>query len=131
MLAASLRGRKRGIKNGDIVKIFNERGIVLGGAYITERVRPGVCYMDHGSRHDPIKNGYIERGGAINTITPEAVTSENCVGQIGGGYLVQAERLSGREMDQWKKDYPEAFEREYDPAAGVRFDGWVIGGTKS
>ena len=25
-----------GIKNGDIVKVFNERGIVLGGAYVGE-----------------------------------------------------------------------------------------------
>ena len=24
---------KRGIKSGDIVKVYNERGIVLGGAY--------------------------------------------------------------------------------------------------
>jgi anaerobic selenocysteine-containing dehydrogenase len=122
---------KRGIKSGDIVKIFNERGIVLGGAYVTERVRPGVCYMDHGARHDPIKNGYIERGGAINTITPEAITSENCVGQIGGGYLVQVAIVTGEEMDQWKKDHPEAFKRKYDPAAGLRFDGWVIGGDAS
>ncbi len=31
----------RGIAHGDIVKIFNERGIVLGGAYVTERLMPG------------------------------------------------------------------------------------------
>ncbi len=121
---------QRGIKTGDIVKVFNERGVVLGGAYVTERVRPGVCYMDHGARHDPIKTGRIERGGAINTITPGAITSEKCVGQIGGGYLVQVERLSIEEMDQWKRDYPEAFERKYDPASGVRFDGWVTGGKR-
>ena len=47
----------RGIAHGDIVKIFNERGIVLGGAYVTERLMPGVAYMDHGARWDPIIPG--------------------------------------------------------------------------
>ena len=37
----------RGIAHGDIVKIFNERGTVLGGAYVTQRLRSGVAYMDH------------------------------------------------------------------------------------
>ncbi|MFZ7126420.1 MAG: molybdopterin-dependent oxidoreductase, partial [Desulfobacterales bacterium] len=93
---------KRGIKHGDIVKIFNERGIVLAGAYVTERLRPGVAYIDHGARHDPIKVGEIERGGAINTISPEPVTSENCPGNVVQGYLVQVERLDWSEMDRWR-----------------------------
>ncbi len=121
---------KRGIRNGDIVKIFNERGIVLAGAYVTERIRPGVAYIDHGARHDPIKTGEIERGGAINTISPGPGTSENCVGQRRPGYLVEVERVTGEEMDQWRRDYPEAFERKYDPAAGLRFDAWVVRGDK-
>src|SRR4030043_2433321 len=37
---------KRGIKKGDIVRVYNERGAVLGGAYITERIMPGVVSMD-------------------------------------------------------------------------------------
>lgn len=117
---------KRGIEHGDIVKIFNERGIVLAGAYVTERLRPGVVYIDHGARADAIKVGEIDRGGAINTISPDGIISENCVGQATSGYLVQLERLSGAEMDQWRQDYPEAFERKYDPAGGLRFDAWVI-----
>ena len=34
----------RGIKNGDIVKVYNERGIVLGGAYVvrTDHARSGL-----------------------------------------------------------------------------------------
>jgi trimethylamine-N-oxide reductase (cytochrome c) len=121
---------KRGIKNGDIVKIFNERGIVLAGAYVTERIRPGVVSIDHGARHDPLKTGEIERGGAINTISPSPITSKNCVGNVVQGYLIDVQRVTGKEMDQWKKDHPEAFEREYDPDAGLRFDAWVVGGKK-
>ena len=37
------------IVHGDIVKVFNERGIVLCGAYVTERLMPRTCYVDHGS----------------------------------------------------------------------------------
>jgi len=121
---------KRGIKNGDIVKVFNERGIVLAGAYVTERLRPGVAYMDHGARADAIIPGKVDRGGAINTISPRKITSKNAVGNAVQGYLVQVERLSGKEMDQWRRDYPEAFERKYDPAAGLRFDAWIEGGDK-
>ena len=33
---------KRGIKNGDVVTIYNERGKVLCGAYVTERIMPGI-----------------------------------------------------------------------------------------
>ncbi|MFW5811028.1 MAG: molybdopterin dinucleotide binding domain-containing protein, partial [Thermodesulfobacteriota bacterium] len=121
---------KRSIEHGDIVKMFNERGIVLFGAYVTERLREGVVYADHGARHDPICVGKIERGGAINTIAPGGITSANCVGQATSAYLVQVERLSGEEMDRWRREYPEAFERKYDPAAGLRFDAWVVEGDK-
>jgi trimethylamine-N-oxide reductase (cytochrome c) len=37
---------KRGIKDGDVVNIFNESGKVLAGAYVTERIMPGVVSID-------------------------------------------------------------------------------------
>ncbi len=52
---------KRGIKHGDIVKVYNERGIVLCGAYVTERLIPHTCYVDHGSRLDPIIPGWLDQ----------------------------------------------------------------------
>lgn len=121
---------KRGIRDGDIVKVFNERGIVLAGAYVTERIRPGVVYQDHGARIDPIKIGKVDRGGAINTISPDGIISKNCVGQATSGYLVEVEKLSLDELEQWKRENPEAFERKYDPAAGLCFDAWVEGSSK-
>jgi trimethylamine-N-oxide reductase (cytochrome c) len=119
---------KRGIKSGDIVKVYNERGIVLGGAYVTERLRPGVAYCDHGSRIDPIIPGKVDRGGAINLISPEGTTSKNCVGQATSGYLVNVAKVTGAEWDEWRAANPEAFARPYDAGAGVRFDAWVIQG---
>ncbi|MFC1941869.1 molybdopterin-dependent oxidoreductase [Chloroflexota bacterium] len=119
---------RRGIKRGDILKVYNERGIVLGGAYVTERIRPEVVYMDHGARVDAIIPGKIDRGGAIDLITPAPTTSPNTQGQVASGFLVEVEKVTQEQMDEWKQDYPEAFEREYDPASGLRFNGWVEGG---
>jgi len=120
---------KRGIKSGDIVKVYNQRGAVLGGALVWERIMPGVVCMDHGARVDLIIPGELDRGGAIQLITPEGITSKNCVGINSSGYLVETEKVTTAQMEEWKKQYPEAFEREYDPASGLRFNAWVKGGV--
>ena len=44
---------------------------------------------------------------------------------VTSGFLVGLEKLSGDEYLQWKKDYPEAFARDYDPRYGPLFFGWV------
>ena len=122
---------KRGIKSGDIVKLYNERGIVLGGAIVWERIMPGVTYQDHGARADLIATGpdeYIDRGGANNLVSPENGTSQNCWGMATSGYLVEVEKVTMQQMEEWRKKYPEAFEREYDPASGLRFNAWIEGG---
>ncbi len=121
---------KKDIKNGDIVKIFNERGSVLGGAIVWERIMPGVVYQDHGARADIIHagpDGYIDRGGANNLISPEMGISQNCWGMATSGYLVDIARVSMAEMESLKKQYPEAFERKYNPGSGLCFDAWVEG----
>jgi anaerobic selenocysteine-containing dehydrogenase len=120
--------RERGIENGDLVKIYNERGAVLGGAYVTERLMPGVAYMDHGSRCDWIVPGKLDRGGAINLISPDKVISKNCAGQATSGYLVEVEKVKAANIEEWKKQYPDAFIREYDRISGLRFNAWVEGG---
>ncbi len=38
-----IEAKKRGIKQGDIIGMYNERGMVLGGAYVTERIIPGAA----------------------------------------------------------------------------------------
>lgn len=116
---------KRGIRHGEIIKIFNERGIVLGGAYVTERLRPGVAYIDHGARIDPIIRGKVDRGGAINTIAPTGIISKNCVGQATSGYLVEVAKIKVDEWEEWRTANPWAFQRPYDAGAGLRFEAWV------
>jgi anaerobic selenocysteine-containing dehydrogenase len=124
-------GEKRGIKTGDIVKVFNERGIVLGGAIVWERVMPGVVYMDHGARTDSICPEKIDRGGAIDLISPDWITSQHCVGEATSGFLVDTQKVTMEEMEEWRRLYPGAFDREYDPAAGLRSNAWIEEGGKS
>jgi trimethylamine-N-oxide reductase (cytochrome c) len=114
----------REIENGDVVKVYNERGTVLAGAYVTERLMPGVVYMDHGARYDPIVPGELDRGGAINTITPHNLTSKNATGMVVSSFLVEVERVN---LDELRKEYPDAFERPYHADSGLRFEAWVKG----
>ena len=110
---------KRGIKNGDVVTLFNERGKVLCGAYVTERIMPGVAYVDHGARYDPIVPAEFDRGGAINTICPHNVTSKNCAGMVTSGFLCQAEKT---DLEALRQQYPEAFNRPYHQGSGLTFE---------
>jgi trimethylamine-N-oxide reductase (cytochrome c) len=124
---------KLGIRNGDIVKMWNERGIELGGAYVTHRIIPGAVYQDHGAREDFISSWpdhCINRGGTNNQISPEPGVSRNCWGMATGGYLVNVEKLDPAEMEGWRTSYPEVFARaeNWDPAWGERFSDWLAEG---
>ena len=83
--------------------------------------------MDHGSRVDWIIPGELDRGGAINLISPNNIISKNCPGMATSGYLVEVEKVTMAQLEDWKQQYPEAFNREYDPASGLRFNAWVEG----
>jgi molybdopterin guanine dinucleotide-containing S/N-oxide reductase-like protein len=116
----------RGIKNGDVVSIFNERGTVLAGAYVTERILPGAVGMDHGAKYDPIVPGVIDRGGAINTIVPRNTTSKNACGHAVSGFLAEVEKT---DLETLRGKYPEAFARECHIAAGPCLAGMTEGGA--
>ena len=117
---------EQGISHGDIVKVFNERGTVLCGAYLTQRLIPGVVYVDHGARFDPIDAEKLDRGGAINLITPHYPISKYATGMVVSGFLVGAAKVTDEEMESWKRDYPDAFSRKVDYATGVCLDGWLV-----
>jgi len=117
----------RGIKQGDIVKIYNDRGTILGGAYVTGRIIPGAVYQDHGAATDFITDG-LDRGGNNNLISPVETTSKNYTGMASNNFLVEVEKVTGEQMDEWRESYPEVFAKPYDPASGLVFDAWVEGG---
>ncbi len=88
---------------------------------------PGVTYVDHGARCDFIIPGKLDKGGAIDLISPDTIISKNCVGEATSGFLVEVQLVTMAEMEEWNELYPEAFSREYDPASGLRFNAWVEG----
>ena len=87
---------------------------------------PDVVYVDHGSRFDPVDAEALDRGGAINLITPTAITSKTVTGMVVSGFLVDVQKVTDAEMDGWKKQFPDAFARKIDEATGVCLDGWLL-----
>ncbi|MCW2254723.1 anaerobic dimethyl sulfoxide reductase subunit A [Providencia alcalifaciens] len=64
---------QRNIKNGDMVRIHNERGISQIPALITERIIPGVVGMQAGAWWNPDKDG-VDHGGCPNVLTSTRMT---------------------------------------------------------
>jgi trimethylamine-N-oxide reductase (cytochrome c) len=115
-----------GIRSGDIVKIFNDEGVILCGARVSERVPATTLTINKGARPDPISER-IDRGGCTNLICPPDIISKHCAGFVVTGYLVGLAKLEKAEMAEWKAKYPDAFARAYDPASGSSYAGWVEG----
>lgn len=70
----------RGVKNNDIVKIFNDRGVVHIKARVTPRIMPGVASLPQGAWSQFDEDG-IDHGGSVNTLTslhPTPVAKGNC-----------------------------------------------------
>ena len=112
-----------GLKNGDILKVENDRGWTMGGVYITERIMPGAVLQDHGAELDVIEPGVSDRGGANNLIAPKEITSKNAAGEVTSGYLVNIEKVDVFEL---AKQYPEAFNRSFDAEQGVDIENWIV-----
>ena len=60
--------KKLGIKTGDTVEVFNDRGRVVVPAYVTERCMPGVMVLHEGAWMDLDENG-VDRAGNPDFLT--------------------------------------------------------------
>jgi len=63
--------QKLGIRTGDVVEVWNDRGKTVAPAYVTERVLPGVLVLHEGAWMDPDENG-VDRAG-----NPDFLTLDN------------------------------------------------------
>jgi anaerobic selenocysteine-containing dehydrogenase len=83
----------RGIKEGDVVKLFNDRGTVLCVAHVTERVRPGTVHSyEAAAKYDPLepgKAGSPDRGGCVNLLSPGRIVSKKVPGEAQNSCLVE------------------------------------------
>lgn len=68
----------RGIKDGDIVELFNDRGRCLAGARVTDDVMQGVVFLWTGAWYDPDFDAsqHRDRHGNPNVLTHDHRTSE-------------------------------------------------------
>jgi len=57
----------RGIKDGDMVKVWNDRGTVMIPCRITLAIMPGVVNLPQGAWYDPDEDG-VDRGGCVNVL---------------------------------------------------------------
>ena len=63
----------RKIKNGDLVKVWNDRGALVVKCRVTPRIMPGVVALPQGAWWTPDKNG-VDRRGSVNVLTSERWT---------------------------------------------------------
>jgi len=85
----------RGIKDGDLVKTYNDRGEVILCAQVTERLPAGTCHAyESSAEYAPIgKPGESpDRGGCINLLSPKEYLSKTANGMATAHMLVEVEK---------------------------------------
>lgn len=85
----------RGVRDGMVVRVFNDRGACLAGAVISDAVRAGVVQLSTGAWYDPVGPDGLCAHGNPNVLTRDAGTSrlaQGCTGQL---TLVEIEPFQG------------------------------------
>ncbi len=86
----------RGIRDGDIIRLFNDRGACLAGAILSEEVLPGTIQLSTGAWYDPDDPDAkrpLDRHGNANVLTLDRPTSRLSQAPIAHSALVEAERF--------------------------------------
>ncbi len=88
----------RGIHDGDVIRIFNDRGQILAGAHVTDTIRPGVICVNEGGwfdPEDPRKPGSLDRYGDANNLSVGIGTSKLAQGNCGHTGVGEVEKFRG------------------------------------
>ncbi len=99
----------RGLKDGDIVHVWNDRGDILVGLKVTERLIPGTCKLTYGSWHDPLDGDtkMYDRGGDGNTISnDQPMSKHHATGGAFNSVLIEVEKA---DLQALSEKYPEGF----------------------
>ena len=84
----------RGVNDGDIVRVFNDRGACLAGAVVTDHVMPGAIVLATGAWYDPASPGGLDRHGNPNVLTIDKGTSRLAQGPSAHTTLVDLEPVT-------------------------------------
>ena len=88
----------RGLKYGDVVRVFNDRGQNLHAVKVTEMITPGVVWIYEGGQGKPQQPGVLralDMGGNSANLTPNWQAEPICDGNITSSGLVQVEKYIG------------------------------------
>lgn len=88
---------RRGITEGDIVRVFNNRGSCLAGALVSDDIAPSVVRLPTGAWYDPLdanEADTLEVHGNPNVLTLDKGTSKLAQGPIAQTALVEIERYN-------------------------------------
>jgi len=91
----------RGIKQHDLVRLYNDRGSVICVAVVTERVHPGNVYTQESCAvYDPMgKPGEsTDRGGCVNLLTPHRSQTAKTTASSPNSCLIQIEKWDRKEL---------------------------------
>lgn len=89
--------KAKGIKDGDVVRVFNDRGQLLAGAVIMDSYAKGVVRIEEGAWYGPAneKVGSIDTYGDPNTLTQDIPASELSQATSANTCLVDFEKFKG------------------------------------
>jgi biotin/methionine sulfoxide reductase len=93
----TLDAGRRGIRTGDIVRIWNDRGACLAGAVLSDRIAQGVIKLSTGAWFDPQswEQPQLEKHGNPNILTADIGASELSQGCAAQTCLVELEKFTG------------------------------------
>ncbi|WP_305843354.1 trimethylamine-N-oxide reductase TorA [Photobacterium leiognathi] len=88
---------EKGIKDGDVVRVFNDRGQLLAGAVLTDSYPRGVVRIEEGAWYGPLneKIGSIDTYGDPNTLTMDIPSSELAQATSAQTCIVNFEKFKG------------------------------------
>ena len=89
--------RARNIKDGDVVRVFNDLGQVLAGAIVTDDIRPSVTALCEGAWYDPETRGDPDslcKHGHANALVKDKPTSSLSQSCNANTALVQIEKYT-------------------------------------
>ncbi|HIF5581655.1 TPA: trimethylamine-N-oxide reductase TorA [Vibrio parahaemolyticus] len=88
----------KGIKDGDLVRVFNGRGQLLAGAVLTDSYPRGVIRIEEGAWYGPLneKEGAICTYGDPNTLTQDIGSSELAQATSANTCIVDFEKFTGK-----------------------------------
>jgi biotin/methionine sulfoxide reductase len=104
----------RGVTEGDLVRVFNDRGACLAAARLSDRMRRGVVRLSTGAWFDPADRGSnrpLEKHGNPNALTLDIGASKLSQGCIAQTCLVEIERHDGPAPAVTAHDLPSFVQR--------------------